>query len=131
MLLELLPHITRLVPAADKYFSSRSASERAQEAALTAMADGVRGDLGKLTAAHADIYVALKEQSAQLEEQGVRLAEAAAEAKWARVLAESAEQRFANLEKRMTLGIRLVGAVLAMLVATLVLLGVVLVKMHH
>ena len=36
MLLELLPHFTRLLPMADKYLSTRSASEKAQEAALAA-----------------------------------------------------------------------------------------------
>jgi len=37
MLLELLPHFTRLLPMADKYLSTRTASEKAQEAALAAL----------------------------------------------------------------------------------------------
>ena len=65
-LFELLPHITRIVPMADKYFSSRTASEKATEAAMAAMAEGVRGDLGQVTKAHAGLYRQLQDQSAQI-----------------------------------------------------------------
>jgi hypothetical protein len=67
-LFELLPHITRLVPMADKYLSSKTASEKATEAAMTAMAEGVRGDLGQVAKAHAGLYRQLQEQSAQIAE---------------------------------------------------------------
>lgn len=67
-LFELLPHITRLVPMADKYFSSRTASEKATEAAMAAMAEGVRGDLGQVTKAHAGLYKQLQDQSGQIAE---------------------------------------------------------------
>src|ERR1700731_2809645 len=69
-LFELLPHITRLVPMADKYLSSKTASEKANEAALVAMAEGVRGDLGQVTKAHAGLYRQLQNQSAQITELG-------------------------------------------------------------
>ena len=67
-LFELLPHISRLVPMADKYFSSKTASEKANEAAMAAMAEGVRGDLGQVTKAHAGLYRQLQDQSAQIAE---------------------------------------------------------------
>jgi hypothetical protein len=67
-LFELLPHITRLVPMADKYFSSQTATEKATTAAMAAMAEGVRGDLGQVTKAHAGLYQQLQEQSAQIGE---------------------------------------------------------------
>ena len=67
-LFELLPHITRLVPMADKYFSTKTASEKAAEAAMAAMAEGVRGDLGQVTKAHAGLYQQLQEQSVQIAE---------------------------------------------------------------
>ncbi len=51
---------------ADKYFSQRSATEKANEAALMAMAEGVRGDLGQVTKAHAGLYRQLQEQSGQI-----------------------------------------------------------------
>src|ERR1700722_3753563 len=65
-LFELLPHISRLLPLADKYFSSKAANEKANEAALVAMAEGVRGDLGQVTKAHVGLYRQLQDQSAQI-----------------------------------------------------------------
>lgn len=80
-LFELLPHVTRLVPLADKYLSSRTANERANEAALTAMAEGVQADLGQVTKAHAGLYSKLIEQGSQIAElnESVRLAQQAIE----------------------------------------------------
>ena len=65
-LFELLPHISRLIPMADKYFNSKASNEKATEAAMLAMAEGVRGDLGQVTQAHAGLYRQLQEQSAQI-----------------------------------------------------------------
>jgi chromosome segregation ATPase len=90
-LFELLPHITRLVPLADKYLSSKSASEKANDAAMAAMAEGVRGDLGQVTKAHAGLYRQLQDQSAQI-------AEVAEEVKRARLSMEQHEHRMLALE---------------------------------
>jgi hypothetical protein len=65
-LFELLPHISRLLPMADKYFNQKAAAEKANEAAMVAMAEGVRGDLGQVTKAHVGLYRQLQEQSAQI-----------------------------------------------------------------
>jgi hypothetical protein len=65
-LFELLPHISRLLPMADKYFNQKTATEKATEAAMAAMAEGVRGDLGQVTKAHVGLYRQLQEQSAQI-----------------------------------------------------------------
>ena len=65
-LFELLPHISRLLPMADKYLTSKTAAEKANEAAMTAMAEGVRGDLGQVTKAHLGLYRQLQDQSAQI-----------------------------------------------------------------
>ena len=90
-LFELLPHITRLVPMADRYLSSKTASEKATEAAMAAMADGVRGDLGQVTKAHAGLYRQLQDQSAQIAEVGE-------EVKRARLSVEQHENRMVALE---------------------------------
>jgi hypothetical protein len=90
-LFELLPHITRLVPMADKYLSSKTASEKATEAAMAAMAEGVRGDLGQVTKAHAGLYRQLQDQSAQIAEVGE-------EVKRARHSVEQHENRMVALE---------------------------------
>lgn len=90
-LFELLPHITRLVPMADKYLSSKTASEKANEAAMAAMAEGVRGDLGQVTKAHAGLYRQLQDQSAQIAEVGE-------EVKRTRLSVEQHENRMVALE---------------------------------
>ena len=92
-LFELLPHITRLVPMADKYLSSKTASEKANEAAMAAMAEGVRGDLGQVTKAHAGLYRQLQEQSAQLTQVGE-------DVKAARLAVEQHEARMVALESK-------------------------------
>jgi chromosome segregation ATPase len=94
-LFELLPHITRLVPMADKYLSSKTASEKANEAALAAMAEGVRGDLGQVTKAHAGLYRQLQDQSAQI-------AEVSEEVKRVRLSMEQHEHRMLTLESSVT-----------------------------
>jgi chromosome segregation ATPase len=94
-LFELLPHITRLVPMADKYFSSKTAAEKANEAAMAAMAEGVRGDLGQVTKAHAGLYRQLQDLSAQI-------AEVSAEVKQARASVEHHEHRMLTLESTVT-----------------------------
>src|ERR1700679_3099153 len=65
-LFELLPHISRLLPMADKYLNSKAAAEKANEAAMVAMAEGVRGDLGQVTKPHLGLYRQLQDQSAQI-----------------------------------------------------------------
>ena len=92
-LFELLPHISRLVPMADKYFSSKASAEKANEAALAAMAEGVRGDLGQVTKAHVGLYRQLQELSAQ-----VTVVGESAEA--ARKAAGGQESRIEALEKQ-------------------------------
>ncbi|SRR6266851_571595 len=94
-LFELLPHVSRLIPVADRFFSSKAAAEKANEAALAAMAEGVRGDLGQVTKAHAGLYRQLQELSAQIAEVGE-------EVKRARLSAEQHEHRMESLELQVT-----------------------------
>jgi hypothetical protein len=97
-LFELLPHISRLVPMADRYLTSKAAAEKANENALAAMAEGVRGDLGQVTKAHAGLYRQLQEQSAQIAEVGQ-------ETKLTRTTVEQQAHRVERLESQVaTLG---------------------------
>src|SRR5258708_40188065 len=112
-LFELLPHITRLVPMADKYLSSKTASEKANEAAMAAMAEGVRGDLGQVAKAHAGLYRQLQDQSAQIAAVGE-------EVKQARLSFEQENNRMEVLEKRMALLGTWVKAGVSLLVVLLV-----------
>ena len=114
-LFELLPHVTRLVPMADRYFSTKTASEKATEAAMAAMAEGVRGDLGQVTKAHAGLYQQLQEQSAQI-------AEVSAEVKRMVPAVErvtALESQVAALGRWVKVGVSLI---VALLVAVIVLL---------
>jgi predicted PurR-regulated permease PerM len=70
-LFELLPHVTRLVPLAEGYFALRSASERAQEAALAALAETMRSDLAGLTQSQTGLAAQLQ---ARIEAQAGQLA---------------------------------------------------------
>jgi chromosome segregation ATPase len=93
-LFELLPHVSRLVPMADRFLSSKAAAEKANEAAMAAMAEGVRGDLGQVTKAHAGLYRQLQEQSAQI-------AEVSEEVKQGRVAMEQHAQQMETLKLQM------------------------------
>ena len=115
-LFELLPHISRLVPMADKYFSQKAAAEKANEAALAAMAEGVRGDLGQVTKAHAGLYRQLQDLSAQVAAVG-ETAEAA------RVSAAKQDDRVEALERQVAvIGVWVKVGVLVLVV----MLGVVI-----
>ena len=122
-LFELLPHITRIVPMADKYFSSRTASEKANEAAMAAMAEGVRGDLGQVTKAHAGLYRQLQDQSAQI-------AALSEEIKLARHSIEKDEHRMSTLESNVSALGLWVKVGVSLLVVLLVVVIVLLVRAH-
>lgn len=123
-LFELLPHITRLVPMADRYFSSKTASEKATEAAMAAMAEGVRGDLGQVTKAHAGLYRQLQEQSAQIGEVGE-------EVKRARLAVEQHESRMIALESNVaSLEWWIKGGVSVLVVLAAVIIGLLVHLMH-
>lgn len=123
-LFELLPHITRLVPMADRYFSTRTASEKATEAAMVAMAEGVRGDLGQVIKAHAGLY-------RQLQDQNAVIAQLSEDVKRARLSIEQDGHRFQALESTVTalsLWIK-IGVSLLTLLAVIIL--VVLIQLLH
>jgi hypothetical protein len=69
-LLELLPHVSRLIPMADRYLTARSAMEQtqglAQEATLTALAESVHNDLAGLNQSQSSLGAQLATQSTQL-----------------------------------------------------------------
>ncbi|WP_158790115.1 hypothetical protein [Granulicella sp. L60] len=94
-LFELLPHISRLLPMADRFLSSKAAAEKANEAALAAMADGVRGDLGQITKAHSGLYRQLQDQSAQI-------TEVSEEVKRARLSLDQHDHRLESMEKNLS-----------------------------
>ena len=123
-LVELLPHVSRLLPMADKFLSSKAAAEKANESALAAMAEGVRGDLGQVTQAHAGLYRQLQDQSAQIAEVGE-------DSKRTRLSIEQQQQKIERLERSMAslgLWVKLGISLLSILAAIAIVL---LVQLQH
>ena len=136
-LLELAPHITRLVPMADRYLQSkadrREASQRAMEQLadglrgdLANIADGLRGDMGQMAAAQAGIYHQLKEQSDTL-------ARIAADVRATRLATDEMEAGLARIEARVSkLWITLfAGVVLVGLIAAAILTVFAVLHVHQ
>lgn len=108
---------------ADKFFASKTASERSNEAAMVAMAEGVRGDLGQVTAAHAGLDRQFKLQAAKLDEM-------LAATHQAERASQSTANRLAEVEQKLSSMVVWVKVCALLLVLLLVLLIVVLVRTH-
>jgi hypothetical protein len=128
MLFDLLPHFARLMPIADKYLTSRSASEKAREAALAVLAADVRGEVGKATEAQTGLL-------RQMQEQTTQIADLAVEVTRARMGVESVEARVGKLENSMAvveaktaIGVRLLGVALVLLVMAIGLLAILVIR---
>jgi septal ring factor EnvC (AmiA/AmiB activator) len=122
-LIELAPHITRLVPVADRFLNSKAASEEAARNAMEQMAQGLRGDLGQVTASHTGLY-------RQLNEQSEKLSTIAASVHSTNLSIDSLETRTARLEQQLSkLWLVLVLALL-FLVAICILSVLILVHLH-
>jgi chromosome segregation ATPase len=123
-LFELLPHITRLVPMADRYFSTRTASEKATEAAMVAMAEGVRGDLGQVSKAHAGLY-------RQLQDQGAQIAQLSEEVSRARLSIEQHDHRLeASQAQIVSLGLWIKAGISVLVILGIAIL-VLLIQLLH
>jgi hypothetical protein len=122
-LIELLPHAARLLPVADNFFKSKTAGEEANRKAMEAMADGLRGDLGQVTASHTGLY-------RQLNDQSEKLAEISVEARAAREAAEAAQARITNLELRLD-RIATLLLVVTVIAVVLLILSIVLLRRAH
>ncbi len=123
-LIELAPHVTRLVPLADRFFQNKSAGEEASRRAMEAMAEGLRGDLGQVTAAHSGLY-------RQLQQQSDALAVLSTEVRAAKVASEEAELRVAKLQRRLTTMSSMLIGTLLLNFAALALLVAMFVNHHR
>jgi len=131
LLFDLLPHFARLLPMADKFLASRSASETAQVAALAAMSESVRGDLGQVAETHAGIKRALKEQSEQTAEIAVEVTKVRMGVQSIEARVSTFETRLEGLEKTAATAMKLVIVGTVLLVVAVVLLGLVLLRLSH
>jgi chromosome segregation ATPase len=109
-LLELAPHVTRLVPMADRYFQSRGEVRDTQRQALDQVTEGLRSDLKDLAAAQAGV-------SHQLNQQSETLAGLAADMRAMRIMSDELDARLTRIETRMsTLWMMLVAALIALVI---------------
>lgn len=122
-LIELAPHITRLLPMADRFFDSKTADADASRTAMQQMAEGLRGDLGQVTAAHAGLYRQLNDQSEQL-------SAIASDLTSTKRSAEAMETRLATLERQSRSYQTFLLIILLVLLAMCILLAVLLL-FHH
>jgi septal ring factor EnvC (AmiA/AmiB activator) len=113
-LIELTPHVVRLLPMADRFFQSKSAEQDAARTAMEQMAEGLRGDLGQVTASHAGLY-------RQLNDQSEKLSTLSADLRSTKLVAESAETRIAALEQHIKVLRVLLIVVLFAVLATMAL----------
>jgi len=113
-LIELAPHISRLIPVADRFFQSKSASEETHRRAMEALADGLRSDIGQATAAHESLY-------RQFNDQNEKLAGIATEVRAAKAAIVASEARIIQLEKSLKSNTEMLIGVLAINVALLVI----------
>jgi septal ring factor EnvC (AmiA/AmiB activator) len=120
-LIELAPHLARLLPLADRFFQSKTADAEASTTALQQMAEGLRGDLGQVTASHAGLYRQLNEQSEKL---GTLTADLAA----TRTTVETFDHRLLALEKKAATGVLLLSGLAVSSLAILVLLVILLLR---
>ncbi len=96
-LLELLPHVTRLVPLATRYFDSKSAGEDATRVALERKLGETAASLRVDIQRGAEAGEALQ---TQISRQTATLSEVAASVKALKVSSESLEARMTKLEER-------------------------------
>ena len=121
-LIELLPHVSRLLPMADRFLNAKTADAEASRSAMQQMAEGLRGDLGQVTASHAGLYRQLNEQSEKLSDLSTDVAAV-------RHSVESLDPRLTRLEQQNSRLALLLGISLFLLAALFVFLVVLL--LHH
>jgi len=123
--LDLIPHLTRLLPHVERFVQQRSSGDDAQKKNLEQfqqMTEGLRADLAQATASHASLY-------RQLNEQGEKMSALAADLHDSRTALQSAEARIAKLETLLISGRWLVIATLVFSVLSFA--GVVFFHFHR
>ena len=128
-LVELAPHVSRLLPLADRFLKDKAASETATQQtadatqkamdahrqSLDSMATGLRTDLGQLATFHAG----LQTQMAELDK---HLSSTRADALASKLAAESLQARLTGIEQRQRQFQILLGVALLVLATILFLL---------
>ena len=67
-LLEMLPHLSRLLPVADKYMAQRAQKDAQTETALHELQTSVRMDMGKVARVHMELAGKLDQFAGHVDE---------------------------------------------------------------
>ena len=129
-LVELAPHISRLLPMADRFFQTKATAEDVNRSAIESVGESLRGDLGQVTAAHASLSQQINTLTHQMSSVAERVSGIASDAAGARMAAESLDHRLARLEARQSRILLFLAASLALLLATLILLALLYARAH-
>jgi septal ring factor EnvC (AmiA/AmiB activator) len=100
---------------ADRFLQSKTADTEASRSAMEQMAEGLRGDLGQVTAAHAGLY-------RQLNEQSEKLSTVAIDIRATRLSLEPLEARISTLETALASNRKLLVGALSLNAVTLIAL---------
>jgi hypothetical protein len=120
-LIELAPHIARLLPTADRFLQQKTAGDEATRAAVAKIGEDVRSDVSRVTASHEGIY-------RQLNELGERMTQLTEHLTATRAAAEAAEERAGALERGVAVGNALLRILLPLNVILLALVVLLLVR---
>lgn len=123
MLFELLPHVGRIMPMAERFFETRKAREQEEQAQLAAISETLRTELDKAAAANSGLERALKEQVGAV---AAQVSAAADELSRARATMESLNGRVSGLEDKVAASEAASRRAQSLAVVTLVLLVVVI-----
>jgi chromosome segregation ATPase len=111
ILLALLPHLTRLLPSANKSLANHGADDKSADeqrsAALATLAGSLRGELTQVTEAHNGIYRQLREQSEQVAQVSVEVTRTRLGVESIEGLLTRQEARIAKLEKTAAFAVKL------------------------
>jgi hypothetical protein len=104
-LLELAPHVTRLVPMADRYLQTKAENGKAQRRALEQMGDRLRGDFGQISEGmRGDLTQLAMVQAGicqQLNQQSETLTSLATDMRATRLASDEMDARMTQIETRM------------------------------
>jgi hypothetical protein len=131
-LLELTPHVTRLVPMADRYLQTKAENGKAQRRALEEMGERLRGDFGQISEGlRGDLTQLATVQAGicqQLNQQSETLASLAADMRATRLASDEMDARMTQIEARMA---RLWMIFLAGMIVLAILAAVIIAMLLH
>lgn len=129
-LIELAPHISRLLPMADRFFQTKAAGEDTTRRAVENLGDRIRADLSQVNSTQAGLADQISDVSGKLNRVAADSEALKRSAEMLKASAESLERRLAQIEARQNRTIYLNIFLLIATTLVLVLLGLLLARGH-